>query len=328
MEEGQSFRIRSSAPIMNVKDFSKYFYKDSEIERLTKDSFFYMIVQRPIQSFENIKRRGNNLIVDVVQKHNDSKLKITLPLYQSGMLTEDIKQFGMVLQSDFEELFDENKYPKDVHAIKLYKGKIEPKNFVKLLTPEWIIRDHYRNFADMEIEGNITDFLNYIVHYIGISTEQKIVDRLKSHSNLQAILSEESSISESVMNSIELGIIFFELEGTSQYNLISPGDLAIEKNREKLRAALIGKTLHGDKKIFKDAEKAFVSAFKPIYNRIQFKTYPRKKDLLKDKGYSFITYEFIDPFNLVFETSNLNSANGDLIIVTEEKKVQIIKFEM
>jgi len=327
MKVGKSFRIRSSTPILNIKDFSKHFYKDPEIDRLTKESFLYFIVQRPIHSFENIQQQGNNLIFDIEQKTNESKLKIKLPLYQEGIFTKEVNDFIIEFQSDFDKIINDNDRPVNVHSIKLYKDDLKKENFVKLLTPEWIIRDYYTDTQKMEVEGDITNFLTYKVHYIGISTKQEIKKRVKSHSSLQSILSEIESLVGTVMNSIELGVIFLELQGSSQYNMFTSADLANEQNINQFVDALTRNAIESDKTIFKDAEKAFVSALTTHYNEIKYITYPQKHDLLNDKNLTFITYEFNDPLNLIFENMNFNSANGDLIIVTQENKAQIIKFQ-
>ena len=36
---------------------------------------------------------------------------------------------------------------------------------------------------------------------------------------------------------------------------------------------------------------------------------------------------FIDPMNFIFENSNLDSSKGDLILVTKDGNIEIIKFE-
>jgi len=326
MEEGKSFRIRTSAPIVSVKDFSKFFYKDPELERLIKESFFYLIVQRQLLSFENIVIENMSLIMDIVQKGHDHILKVKLPLYQDQLLMKGDEKAKLESQSSFDTYLDKDGNLIDIHSIKIYKGQITPENFVHMIAPEWLIRDYYTKSLNIEIDGDITQFLNYKVHYIGISTEQKIVDRLKSHSNLQAILSEEASISNTVMNSLELGIMFFDLQGLSQYNILRHDVPLTKKSTDKFANAIMGNIDDDDRTVFKDAEKAFVSALKPNYNIIQFNSYPNRQDFLINKDYSFITYEFNDPFNLIFETTNFNSANGDIIIVTEEYNAQIIKF--
>ena len=309
---------------MQVMDYSKYLANDPEIQRLTKDSFFYLILQRPILTFENISISQTTLNFEIHQKQNIQKLKCKLPFIQKEMFSKDDKR-SLEFLSNNDTVWNEIGELYEIQNIKCFKVVNKDLNFIKLLTPEWIIRDHYNDNISIEIEGNILDFLNYKIHYIGTATKQKITDRLNSHSNLQKILSEETSIQKGDLNSLELCIMFFEIQGNSQYSLLTSKDL--EKERNDMVKLFQGGFADDEKMVFQDAEKAFVQYIKPEYNTIQFKSYPKKNDLLKRKGYKFITYEFTDPIKLNFKNGTMDCSKGDLILVTENEKARIVTFK-
>jgi len=53
------------------------------------------------------------------------------------------------------------------------------------------IHNYSRGHIEAEINGDILDFLNYNVHYVGKATDQDIWTRLTGQSSLQDILSIE-----------------------------------------------------------------------------------------------------------------------------------------
>jgi len=322
------YRIRTAAPIVSVKEFSAYFCKEKEFLRLTDDSFLYLIVQRPILSFENLKCINHVITAEIRQKNSDITLQFKLPMKQSFIHESFKKGLNISVESD-SELFDTEGNMQNIHSFKVYNGEIAHENFLKLFTPEWLIRDYYNSNIEMQVEGDITKFLEYKLHYIGTATEQHITSRLSSHSKLQKILSEEASISKEEMNSQELAIIFCEMQGVSESHLLYPGSSKEEQERlvDAIMKSKKGYDDHNDKEILKDAEKAFVSAIKPNYNTMLYKSYPKKEDLIYSEGLVGISYEFTDPFTLKFSNGDLASFNGDCIVIYENEKPHIIKFK-
>ena len=198
----------------------------------------------------------------------------------------------------------------EVHSLKIYNGEPIPENFIKLITPEIILIWYYRQIVYCQIKGDIAPFMNYKVHYIGTATKQKIVDRLLSHTTFQRILSEVDSITSQTPPSNEIVLLFFEIDGASNYSFFVPGDVSpldIE--------FFMGNGLPSDIQVFTEAEKVFVKCFRPNYNQIRFKSYPRKEDLMSSQDFIFMAYSIEDPLILIFDNGYLNALNQDSLLL-------------
>lgn len=317
------YQIRLSYPPISVRDFSAGLNKDPELIRLTERSFFYIIVQRPILSFEKLNVDNYTLNCQIKASDNDSIVKVKLPLIQQKLFKKGDRIY-MKMETDFEKLKfrDSDSNPTNVHRLRFYIDEEKSDNHVFSISPESILLYQNSEFLDYKIEGEIESTLQYKAHYIGISTEQPIINRLSAHSNLQKILSQEIPLTKETILSQELAIMFFELGGETRTSIIQ------KKKRENIDFEFIsGTTIPSEKDVFKDAEKAFVKLMKPNYNKIQFKSYPNKKSLFSDNNYIFITYEIVNNLILNFENATYNSFMKDKIMLSEESNPIIYNIE-
>jgi len=301
---------------------------DKDIEKALYKASLYLIAQRPVITFENVipDREEYKLNFEIHQKGNTEILKCKLPLIQSIV---DSKEDDTILVA-FNNL-DKSTTQKlppyyNIHGFSLVKHQKDKDEFLIWFSPEKLLQNWWKGYVECEIEGDYKSFLRYQVHYVGKATKQSILKRLTGHSTFQDILSIEEPVTEKQLPANEIVILPFEFEENIQIQ--SFGD---ESNMNSMVAALRGEDYPEQEKVFLDAEKALIRAMEPSYNNILFKSYPKSNDMLYESSFNAISYSFIDPIELIYESGEIfgrmNPFGGDIIIISDNDKVKLIKNE-
>lgn len=291
------------------------------IQDILSDSSLYIIAQRPILTFENIRLIDDEctLNFEIHQKGNPNILKVALPFFQDQIATDLNKDVYFDIGSH-DKNYKETLSPYgNIHGIKIYSEE----KFLVWFSPEKFLTNYWRGEIIANIEGNIKLFTRYKVHYVGKATEQEIWKRLTGHSTLQEILSIEYPLNFGHLPTHEVVLLFYKFKNNVQLHTWDGNKAELDS----MVSSLLCTDLPELKTIFLDAEKALINAMQPKYNRTQFKNYPHSKDGLYAFDYDAFTYSFTDPVTLIYGINEIEGGidfmGGDTIIVKENKIISL-----
>jgi hypothetical protein len=168
------------------------------------------------------------------------------------------------------------------------------------ITPQKVIHLSALKCPGYSLSGNLHDYIDYNVHYIGQSFDQDIWSRLTGHEKMQSILTRESILdAASNRSSFEISLILLDVVGFSEVNMapfcswmLSAGiepilhDLGDDDDVNayiEFNKSMIGFT---DPELTSEVEAMLINSFKPEYNKIQFNNYPMIKRGTRSKGYT------------------------------------------
>lgn len=318
MSEKRLFNVLKLAytPLSNY-DFAMV--KDDPIIRnFINSGKIYMIVQRPVLSFENFtfdltNQRVPDLTFELHQKGIDHILECRMPLYQEKLELNNDIHLDIALNYIYPEPVDLPDTP-PFHGLANFVIKSESNDFY-WFSPEKFLYHYWRDAIDAEIKGIISDFSTYQVHYIGKATEQDIIKRLTGHSHLQDILSTEHPFHYGSLPTDEIAILFFEFEDNVFTNTFNSED-----DIKEAVALMMGDMPFDQTTIYLDAEKAFINAIKPKHNRQLYDNYPKSTDGLDKHNLKVYTYSIYDPITLKYPDGQIRGQTdleADLIIVSD-----------
>lgn len=298
---------------------------DPIIKEFINSGRLYIIAQRPVLTFEKFYIDVDDPInpilkFEVHQKGTPAILLCEFPLFQ--------EEFNVPLGSRCDIAINYI-YPKS--EIECEQEQAMPfnsmANFVintgteyYWISPKKLIYHYLREALDIKIEGDITVFLNYKVHYIGKATEQDIIKRLTGHSHLQDILSLEKPFHYGTLPSEEIALLFLSFKDNVFMNTLSIEDTDLSTTVK----ILMGETPIEDNIIYLDAEKALINALKPKHNKLLYNSYPKSKDGLHPHNLDVYTFSISDPITLQYENGEIIGCK-DSIIIEKGRTLRILK---
>jgi hypothetical protein len=310
------------SPLSNY-DFSVIKH-DIDVQKALENSSLYVICQRPILSFENLKQNQSTgeLEFEIVQKNNAKKIKIKLPLFQENLAGENQNKLLINFGTFDPNYTIDPENIQNIHGFKIYNEEIKKENFIAWFSPEKFLHNYFNGYIIAEIEGDIRDVLNYQVHYVGKATDQKIWERLTGHSTLQDILSLEYPFNYGSLPTHEIAILLFEFRDN-----LSIQSFGTNSSIDNMIDSLTGKNYPEQRTVFLEAEKALIKAMKPKHNKILFKNFPNQQNPLSD--FKTCIYTFVDPITLKYASGEIRGGlsyfGGDQIVITENKDFKIVK---
>ena len=281
-----------SYPIVTAYEF--YFLRNEEVvKKILDNSTIYLIVQRPLLYIENLTTDEGVLKFTITDCMKVFAIECTLDPHQAAL--------GIAEDEDF--LLDVQFYTKDPSPHQPY-NKVAAIRFLRLdssfiawLTPQKIIFEYVAGIIKMEVKGDVMNFSDYKVHYIGQAFNQKIWNRLTGHEKMQDVLTLEDSINDMLdKNSFEISLILLEVTGYSESNMFP-----LQKNmiKDYPKACLFKLETEDEFVKFNDPileanapeltneiEALLISSFKPHYNKIKFSSYPDIKKGVRSVGYA------------------------------------------
>ena len=301
---------------------------DKLIEIALEKASLYIIGQRPVITFENVFPDINvyQLNFEIHQRGNPNIVRCKLPFDQEvfGLYNDNVLDVAF---NYLDKSVVQDKLPfYNIHGFSLVRHKGEGREFMFWFSPEKLLQNWWKGNIDCEIEGDWKSFTKYRVHYVGRATKQSILKRLTGHSTLQSILSLESSVTEKQLPANEIVILPFEFQDNLQMQ-----SFCEDSNSRDMVSAFMGENYPDQEKIFLDAEKALIKFIQPKYNKETFNNYPVSKDGLYGNNYDSITYTFIDPIVLLYDSGEIKGEltylGGDSILVLNNSEVKIVKHE-
>ncbi len=288
-----------------------HFYKlirDKEFQNNFLDSHLYIIAQRKELTFNNFNFSvKNQLQFEIWQENNPNKIRCKLPFIQENITTDETTLFELRLHDRKNQIDRKNKFPFNGTQGFSIKAFDKDKNSSELLvwfSPDRLLHSLWKEYINADISNDFEDMFEFYVHYVGKSTEQNICTRLTNHSTFQEILANETSLSYANIPSNEIMILLFRIKDVN--TIASWG---AESDSKEISDYLINYKAPNDKTILLDAEKAIVKNLQPKYNRILFKTFPNKNDLVNSDKHDVIMYSFGDPIKLIYDNGTIKGGN-------------------
>lgn len=295
---------------------------DEDVQHILRESKIYIIAQRPVISFENIKPDKTNTAItfEIHQKGNPNILTCSLPFFQPAIAKNEQLEILLYMGSNDPENKIISPPFNNIHGIKFLETDGKEIDFLIWFTPEKLLQNYWKGLIKCKIEGDIKDFLNYSVHYVGKATEQDIWKRLSGHNTLQDILSLEYPFTYGDLPTHEICLLFLKFKGNIEFQSFGPNS---DMN------AFNGNQTAEQRTIFLDAEKALVKSMQPKYNKELFKNYPKSTDGLFKDNFDAISYTFIDPIKLVYDEGTIEGGltpiGGDMILIKDNLTVELLK---
>jgi hypothetical protein len=280
-------------PIVSAYEYEFLKGEEAVRERLSGCSI-YFILQRPLMYFNNMTMSEGKIYFDIVDTVHEP-LHGTIDMVECGLATEGEDLF-IDLQY-YKKEPDKQPPHNDVAAFKVLKLD---GSFVVWETPQKLLYEAIANGLLVSFNGNINDYLEYQVHYIGKSFSQKVWDRLTGHEKMQKILTLEEPIATTNARApFEITLLMLDIIGFDEGNLTPIYDFAVPKGVTAIPHTL--DTEEDFEKFFQpslqarapeltsEVEAMLINMFKPAYNDVLFENYPNINKGTRSAGYTHAT---------------------------------------
>lgn len=305
---------------MSAYDFRKLIQDDEFINNVF-DSHLYIIAQRNEVTFKNFFFWEDQLDIsfDIVQKGNNEIIRCMLPFIQENITTDLTKTIDLRLHNRKNTIEKKVAPPFDgtqgfsIVQRDLISGRT---NNVGWFSPDKLFQNYWKGHIRAKFNGDWSKMLKYKVHYVGKSTEQNICRRLSNHSTFQEILTNQEPFSYGSIPSNEIMILLFRIKDNNA--IMKWG---AEATGEEMAKYMTDYVLPSKKVISLDAEKALIKHMQPGYNRVLFKNFPSKTDLVNVDYHNLILYGLTDPIELIYDkgtiSGNIDFSDRDYISVEQ-----------
>jgi len=242
------------APLSN-HDFAKV-KSEKDFQDAIKGSMLYVITQRPMLSFENVRQLDNEpvLAFDIRQQGSSAILECILPLYQELLGYEDKVnvEFG-----SHDRDWSMSELPMNgVHGFKFFDEQMQ---FLLWLTPEKFLHHYLNGLIDASVQGDVPNFSRYQVLYVGKAADQEVWQRLTGHYTLREILSLERALHYGTLPTHEITLLLLSVADQMTINIL-------DDDVDKFVEAVLGENAPSIKTTALDAEKVLIKVLDPRYN--------------------------------------------------------------
>ncbi|MEZ8156981.1 hypothetical protein ACED66_12145 [Vibrio splendidus] len=300
-----NIKVKSAYPVISAYEFE--FLKElDEIQELLSESTIYFIVQRPLIYF-------NKLHIDKgIVKYEISDMNGNPPL--TGSLDPYIAGFAREGESYF---FTANLYTgsaqdkTSLDYVSSFAIETDSREHLAWITPQKIIHLSVMGIDGYALDGNINNYIDYRVHYIGQAFNRDIWSRLTGHEKMQSILTREELFDHKAnRNSFEIALILMEITGFSETQMVPFESWMLQGSTKPILHNLQGDSFSSfcspfidtdDQSLTNEVEALLVNNFQPEYNIIKFKKYPDIANGTRSKGYTMATLQ-IEYSPVTFET--------------------------
>ena len=295
---------RTNYPIVSAYEF-EFLKEEGVVQDLFRPCTIYFIIQRPLIYMKNVTISNEIISFEITDGTESSPLICSIDFSMNDFVPKD-KNLSVQLQFYTKE-HDAVEPFNNVGAIKLYD---EDNNFIVWYTAQKIIYEHLNGTLKAEISGNIKEYLDYKVHYIGQAFSQDIWDRLTGHEKVQKIMTMEDPINElASKNSYEIALFMLDIVGCSEHSITKENCSLTDPILHTVSNDDIGEFImtpfleQRAEELTNELEAKFVHEFKPKYNKILFKKYPNIAKGTRSVGYSESHYH-IERLPAILETEH------------------------
>ena len=306
---------------MSSHDFAQL-KKDPEIKQILQNSMVYALCQRPMLTFENLVlgADGRSLQFEIHQQGSAHVLSCFLPFNQL-LLDADGQGLQVVLGYYDTAKDGVTPPPPGINGFHFQTAAGKPRLW---LSPDKFLHLYWQKTLTATVTGDHRQFTHFLVHYVGKATDQPIINRLKSHSTLLEILSQERPMVEGTLPAHEVMLLLFQTKQAEEVSILyTDADRFID-------ATLLGLAPTA-KTVALDTEKMLVSRLQPEYNHPdkRFQNYPDSTDGLHKHNYTQFCYRIKDDitlsYNQVSIVGSMDDTAADIVAVQDNSTVEIIQ---
>ncbi|SEJ51921.1 hypothetical protein SAMN05216201_11040 [Pseudomonas linyingensis] len=281
-------------PVVSAYEF-EFLKSEKEIQALLKPCTIYFILQRPLLYFDNLCVADGKMTFSITDDSNCPPLECTFIPSENGFCKPDEE---LLIDIQFYKKTPDKAEPfNDVSAFKLCTLK---NVFLGWFSPSKFLYEVLDRRLKANIIGNISDYLDFQVHYIGKAFSQDIWNRLTGHHKMQSILTLEDSLNQrSLRAPLEISLLMLDIDGYDEGNIFPTFEFALQPGIEP-----IVYTFSNDEddprfdeyyepklpprapELTSEVEAILVSTFKPKYNEVLFENYPDIKAGTRSAGYT------------------------------------------
>lgn len=302
---------RTTYPIVSAYEF-EFLKSEAEIKALLKPCTIYFIIQRPLVYFNNLRTVDGLICFEVTDDGSNAPLSCRFDPSANGFCTEDEE---LLINVHFYKKTPDTEQP--FCGVAAFKLLDLSNKFLSWFSPQKFIYEYLSGRINAEIDGNITDYIDYTVHYIGKAFSQDIWDRLTGHHKMQSILTIEDALNtQSLKAPFEIALLMLEIDGFDEMNFfpfvgigLTQGvepilhELTFEENDDSFDRFYQPKLAAGAKELTTEVEAMLVDTFKPKYNEVLFENYPHIKTGTRSAGYTESTL-LIEKIPAILKTDN------------------------
>jgi hypothetical protein len=304
-------------PIVSAYEF-EFLKGDEVIRQRLSNCTVYIIVQRPLTYFDNVRLDGGLIEFDITDG-TQNPLRCRVPLIDNNICVAN-EAVDVEVQFFSKDPGREQPF-RDVGALKIYKLD---GTFVLWWSPQKFLYEVIVKNLSAEITGDPMRFLDFNVHYIGKAFSQKVWDRLAGHEKMQRILTMEGPLGSPVSRApFEISLIMLDIVGlddaveipyagmTARLGvppILHKVDLDEDDAFERfLRQPLVQLR---DEALTLEAEAFLIRQFRPAYNEVLYENYPNIMNGMRSKGYTY-TDLVIERLPAILRTDHFDAGVAD-----------------
>lgn len=281
-------------PIVSAYEF-EFLKSESEIQALLKPCTIYFILQRPLLYFDNLHIADGLITFNITDDSNSPPLECTFIPSENGFCQPDEE---LLIDVQFYKKTPDTKAPfNDVAAFKLFTLN---EKFLGWFSPSKFLYEYLDQKFKAQIRGDVADYLDFQVHYVGKAFSQDIWNRLTGHHKMQSILTLEDSLNQrSLRAPFEISLLMLDIDGYDEANIFPSFDFALQPGIEPIvhrfseveddgtfEEYYTPKLPPRAAELTSEVEALLVSTFKPNYNEVLFENYPNIKAGTRSAGYT------------------------------------------
>jgi len=281
-------------PIVSAYEF-EFLKSEAEIRDLLRPCTIYFIVQRPLTFINNLYTEKGLIKFEITDGLGNQPLQCSFDPQENGFSKADE---NLLVEIQFYKRKPDMSTPfNDVAGIRLFDLN---RNFLVWLTPQKFLYEYLLGNLKASVNGGISSYIDYEVHYIGKAFSQEIWKRLTGHHKMQSILTLENTLSDKASKaSFEISLIMLDIDGFDECNIFPRFNFALEENvvpiihhftfneaDDRFENYYVPKLDPRDDKLTNEVEAMLINCFKPKYNEIKFDNYPNIKNGTRSAGYT------------------------------------------
>lgn len=281
-------------PIVSAYEF-EFLKSESQVQSVLKPCTIYFILQRPLIYFDSLRVTDGVITFNITDDSDCSPLECTFIPSENGYCKPGEELFVEVLF--YKKAPDVQEPYNDVAGFKLFTSD---RQFLCWFSPNLFLYAYLNRRLKASISGNVSDYLDFQVHYIGKAFSQDIWDRLTGHHKMQSILTLEDSLNQrSLRAPFEISLLMLDIDGFDEANIFPNFDFAIEPGIDPIVHHFSEDADDGTfekyyepklqpraPELTSEVEALLVSTFKPKYNEVLFENYPDIKAGTRSAGYT------------------------------------------
>lgn len=281
-------------PIVSAYEF-EFLKSEAEIKAILKPCTIYFILQRPLLYFRDVRMDDGEITFQIADDSANAPLKCAFDPRLNGL---GVSGEELLIDVQFYKKVPDTEPPfNDVAALKILNLN---KDFLGWFSPAKFLYECLSGNIQADIEGNIEEYLDYTVHYIGKSFSQDIWDRLTGHHKMQRILTlEEPMSTKNTRAPFEISLLMLDIDGFDEANIFPSFAFALDPEIEpvvhEFRSDDDGESFSEyyepkldarAPELTSEVEGLLVSTFKPKYNEVLFENYPNLSKGTRSAGYT------------------------------------------